>query len=118
VARDFRLRFAARTHVEHPFFPPSTVKSTATAATCADHQAVGITGFAGPSVPSRRGKGSENAPDGLIHGKPAGSSGLSGPRAKDDSEAQPLTRTKSQLTLLLERDRQRNYDGHDPKVAR
>ncbi len=115
VARDFRLRFAARTHVEHPFFAPSTVKSTATAATCADHQAVGITEFTGPPVPSRRGKWSENAHDEMIHGKPAASSG---PRAKDDSEAEPLTRTKSQLTLLLERDRQRNHDGNDPKVAR
>lgn len=112
VDRDFRLRFAARTHVERPGIGPGTVKSTATAATCADHQAVGITELARPS---RHGKWSENFHDEIVQLKPPGSSG---PRAKDDSETQSLTRTKSQLTLLLERDRQRNYDGNDHKEAR
>lgn len=114
VDRDFRSRFATRSRVDGPRFGPWTGKSTATAVTCADHQAMGITDSA-PSQPSNRsGKWSESFTDETVHLKPPGSSGA---RAKDDSEARPLPRTKSQLTLLLERDRQRSQDGDHGKEA-
>lgn len=116
VERDFRLRFAARTQMERQSFAPFTAKSTTTAAaTAADHQAIGITDTTPPQRSRGNGKWMEEFTDEIVHLKPPGSSG---PRAKDDNEAQPLPRTKSQLTLLLERDRQRGHDGRNGKEAR
>lgn len=112
VDRDFRSRFATRSRGDGPRFGPVTGKSTAAAVTCADHQAMGITDSA-PSQPlDRSDQWSESFTDEIVHLKPPGSSG---PRAKDDSEARPLPRTKSQLTLLLERDRQRGHNGDQEK---
>lgn len=111
VDRDFRSQFAIRSRVDGQSFAPFPGKSTATAATSAGDQAMGTT----DSARNGKSKWSEHFTDEIIRLKPPGSSG---PRAKDDSEAQPLPRTKSQLTLLLERDRQRSQDGNHGKEAR
>lgn len=105
VDRDFRSRFAIRSRADGPLFAPFPGKSMAAAATSAHDQAIGTTG----STQNGKDQWSEHFTDEIIRLKPPGSSG---PRAKDDSEAQPLPRTKSQLTLLLERDRQRSQDGN------
>lgn len=111
VDRDFRSRFAIRSRAHGHLFAPFPGKSAAAAATSANDQAIGTT----DSAQDDKSKCAEPFTDEIVRLKPPGSSG---PRAKDDSEAQPLPRTKSQLTLLLERDRQRNQDGNHEKEAR
>ena len=111
VDRGFRSRFAIRSRADGQLLAPFPGKSTAAVATSADDQAIGTT----DSAHHGKGKRSEHFTDEIIHLKPPGSSG---PRARDDSEAQSLPRTKSQLTLLLERDRQRKHDGNNGKEAR
>ena len=111
VDRDFRSRFAVRSRADGHLFAPFLGKSTAAAATSVEDQAIGTTG----STQNVNDRWSEHFTDEIVHLKPPGPSG---PRARDDSETQPLPRTKSQLTLLLERDRQRSQDvthGTEPR---
>lgn len=105
VDRDFRSRFAIRSRADGHLFAPFPGKSTAAAATSVADQAIGTTG----STQNANDQWSEHFTDEIVRLKPPGPSG---PRARDDSETQPLPRTKSQLTLLLERDRQRSQDGN------
>lgn len=111
VDRDFRSRFAIRSRADGHLFAPFPGKSTAAAAASAEDQAIGTTG----SIQDANDQWSENFTDEIVRLKPPGPSG---PRARDDSETQPLPRTKSQLTLLLERDRQRSQDGNHGAEAR
>ena len=111
VDRDFRSRFAIRSRGDSHLFAPFPRKSTVAAAASAEDQAIGTTG----STQHAQDQWGEHFTDEIVRLKPPGPSG---PRAKDDSEAQPLSRTKSQLTLLLERDRQRTQDGTHGAEAR
>lgn len=105
VDRNFRSSFAIRSRGDGHLFAPFPGKSTAAAATSAEDQAIGTTG----STQNANDQWSEHFTDEIVSLKPPGPSG---PRARDDSETQPLARTMSQLTLLLERDRQRSRDGN------
>ena len=114
VDRDFRSRFAARSRVDNPLLAPFTEQSmAAAAATSTDHQATGITDSAPSQSSKHKGTWNEDFTDEIIPLKPPGSSG---PGAKDD-EAQALPRSKSQLTLLLEQDRQRRQERKQGKDA-
>lgn len=118
VDRDFRSKFATKTGIDRePFasLPPITHKSAAAAATSAFHQASGTVGFGQSKPHSDKGKRSVEFADATIPLKPPGASG---PNEADEDEDAPsnLSRTKSQLTLLLEKDKKRNEDENKAKM--
>lgn len=110
VDRDFRSKFASKrqSHVDPiASLPPIARKSTAAVATSAFHQASGTVGLGPSTTYSEKGKRSVGFADQMIPLKPPGASA---PNEDDDVNPSHLPRTKSHLTLLLEKDKQKS-DG-------
>lgn len=121
VDRDFRSKFASRTQIDrHPFvsLPSVTRKSAAAATTFASQQASGSIGFGQSKPHNGKAKRSVEFTDEIIPLKPPGASGLNEETEdRDEDETPNLPRTKSELTLLLEKDKRRTEDGKQSKAA-
>ena len=112
VDRDFRSKFVDRTRSSenHGLASLHTqrTKSSAAIATPASYQACGTIGFGEPPPgdPPGKGKAKQGFKDDLVPLKaPGASSEATVDDNDEEDEPQVLPRTKSQLTLLLERDR-------------
>ena len=111
VEPDFRSKFADRSrpqqHRSFTNLPSAAWRSTAAEPTAASYQASGMM-FPEQTPSSRRGSGRAVFKDEIVLLKaPA----PAGPAAQDDTEdVTSLPRTKSQLTLLLERSKATNQD--------
>ena len=99
VDPNFRSKFVDRTQTgQRSFAALSSLapKSTAVAAAPASYQAAGMLGLGIPPQPAGRGKNRVELPEEAV---------------SSDTEDQGLTRTKSQLTLLLENDRRTGHES-------
>ena len=117
VDKDFRTKFADKSRIEHhPFrglhsIPP---KSTAAVMAPASFQASGDIAFENQMPTIAMGKMKQaDFTDKLVPLKPPGAS--SSAMDNDDSPPSALPKTKSQLTLLLDRD---SRSEHEKKVKR
>jgi len=113
VEPNFRSKFAERKGGQHRSFtnlPSLTQKSSAAGATAASFQASGLMDF-GQASSTRKGKGKGTAreafTDEII---PLKAPGPVAPECSDTNTSEPLPRTKSQLTLLLERSKAATED--------
>ena len=105
VEPDFRSVFADKTRPQHRSFTNlSTLdrKSSAITAIAGSYQASGLLDFGHSSSWSSRGQGRDAFRNEII---PLKAPAPSGPKPFKEEAPAPLPRTKSQLTLLLERDK-------------
>ena len=102
VDPNFRSKFVDRTQPgQRSFAALSSLasKSTAVAAAPASYQAAGMLGLGVPPHPAGRGKSRVELPEKAV---------------SSDTDDQGLTRTKSQLTLLLAKDRRTGHESTRP----
>ncbi|MCJ1267930.1 hypothetical protein MMC22_007816 [Lobaria immixta] len=116
VDRDFRSKFASRIRPEPPrsgSLPPVERQPAQASADSAPYQATSTTRFGQATQRSGNSKRNVGFTDEIIPLKPPGAS------AEEDEDDTPsvLPRTKSQLTLLLEQDRQKSGGDNTPKKS-
>lgn len=119
VDRDFRSKFASRSQINRQQFTslPGVVHKSSTATeTSAPHQAPSAVRTGLPKAYSGKGKRSVEFTDEIIPLKPPGASG---PNKVDEHARTPpiLPRTKSQLTLLLEKDKREKEEGGNESTS-
>lgn len=108
VDPNFRSKFVDRTRSPQRSFtnlPAFARKSSAAVATAASFQATGTIGSGQPTSSAGRGKGREAFTNVTA---PLKAPAAAGPEVTGDEAARPLPKTKSQLTLLLEREKARS----------
>ncbi|KAI9872964.1 MAG: hypothetical protein M1830_000988 [Pleopsidium flavum] len=114
VDRDFRSKFVDRRHQEHltTYLTRPVAKAAAAAAAAASFQATGMMDFSEHPPSTDKGKGKVE----IVPLKPEVPSNSAATENNEVSPAAPLPRSKSQLSLLLDRDRrlsEGNKRGHD-----
>ena len=111
VEPDFRSKFAELSRTQHRSFtnlPSAAWRSTAAAPTAVSYQASGMMFPEQETTSGRRGSGRAAFHNEIV---PLKAPAPAGPEVMDDAEdASPLPRTKSQLTLLLERSKAAGQD--------
>ena len=108
VDPDFRSKFIGKTRSAQGSFtnlPSLLRKSAAAAPTSASYQAAGMMESGQLTTSAGRGKGRDAFRNVTA---PLKAPAAAGPEGFNDEDAQPLPRTKSQLTLLLEREKNRS----------
>ncbi|CAF9919741.1 MAG: hypothetical protein HETSPECPRED_004094 [Heterodermia speciosa] len=111
VDPNFRSKFVEKTRSAQSSFvnlPSLLRKPSASAATSASFQATGMMESSRPAQPAGRGRGKVTFTEGS---KPPGPAGPSDADVGDDVDVSVLPRTKSQLTMLLEKDRRAGGRG-------
>lgn len=112
VEPDFRSKFADRSQTQHRSFtnlPSAAWRSAAIAPTAASYQASGMMIPEQETTSGRRGSGRAAFHDQIV---PLKAPAPAGPATKETTDnVTPLPRTKSQLTLLLERNKVAGQDN-------
>ena len=115
VEPDFRSKFVAKTRSAQSSFvslPSLLRKPSATPATPASYQATGTLNLGQETEAGGRGRGRVSFPDEAM---PLATPRFGGPRpGQEEHQTTALQRTQSQLTLLLERERDRGAGSQDP----
>jgi len=103
VDRDFRSKFVDRRHQENlsTYLTHPVAKASAAAAAAASFQATGMMDFSEHPPSTGKGKGKVE----IVPLKPEGPSSSAVIGNEEAPPAAPLPRSKSQLSLLLDRDR-------------